>query len=159
MIQVRSILVLVLFIAGMPAAQAQQLTATAGSHAVAGDLSVAWSIGEPIIATGNGANVITTQGFHQPPADFTTVIVPVTSNADWQLYPNPTRGVLQLNTSSTKAHLAVVLNALGQEVRTWPINAASTLWSVHDLASGSYRLYVFDRNGAALQTLSFIVAQ
>lgn len=159
MTKVRSPLVLALITSGLSAAQAQQLTATAGSHAIVGDLSVAWSIGEPITTTGSGANAIATQGFHQPQIDFITVIVPIHSNADWQLFPNPTRGALQLYTSSPEADHADVLNALGQRVVTWSIHAMRGAWDVEALASGSYRLHIFDRYGAALQTLSFIVAQ
>lgn len=110
-------------------------------------------------ATGTNSTIIATQGFHQPPPDFSTVIFPGTANADWQLFPNPTRGSLQLHTTSSAAHHAVVLNALGQRVDSWWIHATANTWSVDHLASGAYRLHVFDRNNTALSTIPFIVAQ
>lgn len=138
---------------------AQQVTAAAGGEGVSGGLRVAWTIGEPVVATGTAANVVATQGFHQPPSDFSTAVVPITSIADWQLYPNPTRGLLQLSTTSSEAHHAVVLNALGQRVDTWSINASANAWSVDHLASGAYRLRVFDRSNTEIRTIPFIVSQ
>lgn len=140
-------------------AVAQQVFATAGDAGAGTGLQVAWTIGEPIVNTGTSASIIATQGFHQPPADFSTAIVPVTTNADWQLFPNPTRDLLQLNTTSSDAHHAVVLNALGQRVGAWPINTTASVWPVDHLASGAYRLHVFDRNNTEIQTIPFIVAQ
>lgn len=139
--------------------QAQTILGAAGSEGVAGVLHIAFTIGEPVIATGTSANTIITQGFHQPPSDFSTAVVPITSNADWQLYPNPTRGLLQLITTSSEAHHAVVLNALGQHVDTWPINASTNAWAVDHLASGAYRLRVFDRSNTEIRTIPFIVSQ
>lgn len=141
-------------------AMAQQALASAGGEGSGGGLHVAWSIGEPIIATGTSANIVVTQGFHQPPTDFSTVIIPVADNDEaWQLFPNPTRDALHLITTDAKAAQAMVINALGQRVALWPIQSASATWSVETLASGAYHLRVLDNTGAELHTFEFIVTQ
>ncbi len=140
-------------------ARAQTVLASSGSEGNGGGLHWAWTIGEPMIATGTSPAVIVTQGFHQPPADFSTVVVPVTANADWQLFPNPTRDLLRLNTTASEAHHAVVLDALGQHVAMWSGITSTNSWSVDHLASGAYRLQVFDRGNNELRTIPFIVTQ
>ena len=140
-------------------ADAQAVVTASGGQGIGPDLHVAWTMGELIIVTGTSANTVATQGFHQPPADFTTAIVPINVNSDWQLFPNPTRSLLRLNTSSSEAHHADVLNALGQRVARWSIHASSTAWSVEGLASGTYRMRVYDRSENELSTLPFIVTQ
>ena len=150
---------IVVVLASSHGVQAQQVMASAGGHGSGAGLQVAWTIGESIIATGTSANIIATQGFHQPPADLTTVIIPPVTNADWQLFPNPTRGTLHLSTSALEADHAQVINAFGQRVAIWPIIASTGAWDVNTLAGGSYRLRVFDHDANLLQTLSFIVVQ
>ncbi len=138
-------------------ASAQHVLAPAGSSGTGPGLEVAWTIGEPLITTGSSASTIATQGFHQPLTDFSTAIAPVSDNTDWQLFPNPTRGLLQLTTTSSEAHHAIVLNALGQHVGAWSISEPINTWRVDHLASGTYRLRVVDRNNHELHTLPFIV--
>jgi len=121
---------------------------------------VAWTIGEPIIATGTGTTVIATQGFHQPPSDFnTSVLLRAEGSAAWHLFPNPTRDILQFSTTEPTAYQAEVINDVGQRTLLWPIIASQGLWKVDGLASGAYHLRVMDRSGNELQTLEFIVSQ
>ena len=152
-------LIALLLATGTEAAAQYVLAATGGAGAGA-DLYVAWTIGEQVIAAGAGPTVGATQGFHQPPQDFSTsMVLSRGSDTEWELFPNPTRGTLQLITSSAHARHAEVINALGQRLRTWSIDAMGSSWSVADLASGSYRLQVYDSANNPLHTLTFIVAQ
>ena len=138
----------------------QNAVTSAGAQGAGGDLLVAWSIGEPIIATGTSASVVATQGFHQPPADFNVaVILRAGTPATWQLYPNPTRDILRFSTTEQNAYHAEVINAVGQRTHLWPITASNGQWSVGELASGAYHLRVLDRAGNELRSLEFIVTQ
>lgn len=135
---------------------AQTVLASSGSEGSSGGLQWAWTIGEPMIVTGTNPNVIATQGFHQPPADFSTAVVrPDDTRPDWLLFPNPTREFLHLRTTSTAATHALVLDALGRQVAHWAVEQQA--WSVAGLAAGTYRLRLLDRNGDELHTLEFIV--
>lgn len=138
-------------------ASAQHVLISAGGAGTGANIEVAWTLGESLIATGTSASTIATQGFHQPPGEFSTAVVPVSANADWQLFPNPTRRLLHFTTTSSEVHHAVVLDAVGQHVGTWSITGPTNTWSVDHLASGTYRLRVVDRNSNELHTLSFIV--
>lgn len=135
---------------------AQSVLASSGSEGNAGGLQWAWTIGEPMTVSGTSPTVIGTQGFHQPPADFSTAVVrPDDTRPDWLLFPNPTREFLHLRTTGTAATHALVLDALGRQVAHWAVQQQA--WSVAALAAGTYRLRLLDRNGAELHTLEFIV--
>lgn len=46
--------------------KAQQVIASAGGYYQSEDLSLSWTVGEPVVETFTGSNVILTQGFQQP---------------------------------------------------------------------------------------------
>lgn len=157
----RTIMLLALWVGnGALSARAQSVLASGGTKGNAGNLSVAWTVGEPITPTTAGIGLIATQGFHQPPSDFNTWVLPRPTEPDvWQLYPNPTRDLIQFSTTAPNAYQAEVIDAVGHRTLLWPINAARSLWSVDGLASGAYHLRVLDRSGNELHTLEFIVSQ
>lgn len=62
-----TVLMFVIFVAGVFAqAGAQQVIASSGGYYVGENLTLSWTVGEPVIETFSGTSVILTQGFQQP---------------------------------------------------------------------------------------------
>ncbi len=138
---------------------AQHLLSSTGGQGSGAGLQVAWSMGEPIITTGQGNSMLITQGFHQPITDLNTVVPSAPSGQDWQLFPNPSRHTVHLLTSHPDAREATVHDAIGRRVITSAVQDGRAQWVVEDLASGPYLVRVMDDHGRDLRTLPFIVQQ
>jgi len=68
---------LIMFLALTSNAVAQQVIATAGGYFQNQEMSMSWTVGEPVIETFTGAEVILTQGFQQPYNFYLTQLISV----------------------------------------------------------------------------------
>jgi hypothetical protein len=66
-----------------------EIIATAGDHFHNDNISLSWTLGEPVISTFSGEYVLT-QGFHQDLYIITSVDEVEITNLDIQIFPNPT---------------------------------------------------------------------
>lgn len=60
------LLIVTLFAGAFAQVSAQQVVASAGGYYEGENISLSWTVGEPVIETFSGTNVILTQGFQQP---------------------------------------------------------------------------------------------
>lgn len=75
---------------------AQQVVSSAGDYYQAGNLSLSWTIGEPVIETFTGSDVILTQGFQQGYLSSNSIEEYLFTGLNLQIYPNPTADDLNL---------------------------------------------------------------
>lgn len=78
-----------------------EVIASAGDHFENGDISLSWTLGEPVIATFEG-NYILTQGFHQDFYIITAIDEIKLENISVNIYPNPTPNFVNIKINSEK---------------------------------------------------------
>lgn len=122
----------------------QQVLATTGAELQSGNLSIAFTIGEPVIATQTGDSVVITQGFHQPSTDLTTTVVAAPDpSIQVSAFPNPAREQVTLVAHGVEGVLEYRLHdALGRLVETHAQVPVTHLLEVGHLSSGLYNLVV-----------------
>lgn len=123
---------------------------SAGGSAVVASNTQEWSIGEMLlISTYTSANLVVTQGLLQPSAGPNGIHDPlVLTSSQLQVYPNPTRDVLTLQTQFKEGEiLSCSLTdmkgkaVLQQEISVAPGTDLKTL-SLASMAAGNYVLHV-----------------
>lgn len=78
-----------------------EVIASAGDHFENGDISLSWTLGEPVIATFEG-NYILTQGFHQDLYIITAIDEIKLDNVSVDIYPNPTPNFVNIKINTEK---------------------------------------------------------
>lgn len=66
-----------------------QVVASAGGYATSTNLSISWTLGEPVITTLTGTNLMLTQGFQQGNLFGTNVPNEELPTLSFNMYPNP----------------------------------------------------------------------
>ncbi|MBL7983387.1 MAG: T9SS type A sorting domain-containing protein [Flavobacteriales bacterium] len=119
---------------------AQEVIAASGAGFGNGSLSIAFTIGEPVIATDNAPGLFLTQGFHQPPDDFSTNVADVMHpGVEVIAFPNPAREEVTIRVDGNDGPLSVeVFDAAGRAVLPRTSFTGSTRLAAAALASGTY---------------------
>lgn len=81
---------------------AQNIVSTNGGHFSSTNYQLSWTIGEPVIETGNSDNRMITQGMHQSKLIVTSVKEIEGLQLTIIAYPNPAIDYVQLEVESTK---------------------------------------------------------
>jgi hypothetical protein len=157
---IRACALVVLFNAGRTAIYGQQVLASSGAEFQSGNLAIAFTIGEPVIATQTGGSAVVTQGFHQPPTDFTTAVVAAPDpSIQVSAFPNPAREQVTLVAQGVEGVLEFRLHdALGRLVETHAQVPATHLLEVGHLSSGLYNLVVL-HNHRPIATIKLSIAR
>jgi len=142
------------------ASVAQEVYSTSGSFFQNANTQIAFSIGEPIIATHSTVGAIATQGFHQPPVDFSTEVVHVSDpSIHVSVYPNPARELVTVVVEGMTGVLALdLVDASGRVVATRSSSANQQTWDVSQLASGCYTIRAFAQE-QFLSTIKLTIAR
>lgn len=122
--------------------EAQQVVASAGASFTNATRGIAFTIGEPIIATDAASAHIITQGFHQPSADISTVVAALTESAfDVVVFPVPATTELNIRVDGSDDPLTLeLLDAAGRVVSTAGVFRNRTTVDVASMANGCYTL-------------------
>jgi hypothetical protein len=84
-------------------AQVHELVSSGGDYFQTSQLSISWSLGEPITETFTGSNIILTQGFQQGAMDLVGVPDGNRYSAfEIEAYPNPTEGKVFIRKNNSK---------------------------------------------------------
>ena len=94
-----TIIVLLLFFCK---ANAQEVVPSSGGHFQGSNFQISWTVGEPVIETGNSDNRIITQGMHQSKLIVTSIKEIEGLKLTIIAYPNPAIDYVQLEVESTK---------------------------------------------------------
>ncbi len=115
-----------------------QVLASAGASMRAGNVFVEWTLGEMATETYRTANLVITQGFHQPN------LVRVSSQdahlANISVYPNPTADVAIIYNPEGKSVEVQLLNMSGQAIYMRQFNHINHPIDLHNLPAGPYIL-------------------
>lgn len=129
---------------------AQEVVAGGGGHHANTSMSIAYTIGEPVIATVSAGGNTLSQGFNQPWVDIGTVVDEnTTSNTLIAVYPNPVRHVLYISMEpiATEAHYGLY-DGSGRMLINGPISSTVTALDMMPYASGNYILRVSEPTNA-----------
>ncbi len=74
----------------------RQVIGSSGAYAEAGNISMSYTVGEAVVATGSSGTIVLTQGFQQPD-NMMVGIESVESRVSINAYPNPTAGEIILD--------------------------------------------------------------
>jgi hypothetical protein len=118
-----------------------QVISASGNYAVAGAVSVSWTLGETVIPTQQNGDVILTHGFQQQ-----LIVSTIAENPELKVeltvYPNPVSDQLFLRFGSPaeEATEVFIMDAGGRLVKTETIEASVTTKEINmqDLGSGIY---------------------
>jgi hypothetical protein len=81
-----------------------EVIASAGDHFENNDISLSWTLGEPVISTFTG-DYILTQGFHQDLYIITAIDEVEVSQLDIQIFPNPTPDFVNIQINQNQKDL------------------------------------------------------
>jgi hypothetical protein len=137
--------------------------ASDGGTAKTGNMSIDWTLGEPVVESEYTSNKFYTQGFHQPmlrakelETEIKKKITPRSVDTDYEItvVPNPVNSMLTINISRlTDAEVAVfITDVTGQTIKTETIapGASSKQIDVNQLSSGLYLLSFYGPDKALL---------
>lgn len=142
------------------AASAQQVIAATGGHFQNATHGIAFTIGELVGATIGATDFVLTQGFHQPPADFSTAMAEVLEpNAEVTAFPNPSRDEVTVQVRGVEGTSALELfDATGRAVWARLAFNGSIVLDVSALASGTYHARI-TTDGAYLTTVQLSITR
>jgi len=136
-----------------------EVVSTAGSNLISSSVSLEWTLGEISIKTLQGETNILTQGFHQPEYSVTNISEPV-AGIDFQVYPNPTSGILQITIAfeRERAVVARLTDVNGKLLwnKEYYGQHISDITSLQELPNGSYFLNFSFENDKSKQTFKIL---
>lgn len=111
------------------ALHAQQVSrivySSAGKSVTSSGLSLSYNIGESIVFTGIGSNILLTQGFEQADKDVLTIINSPKSLLNVNVFPNPVMDQLQIRINGDKEVISDLLieveDMVGKRIKTIPV--------------------------------------
>ena len=143
----------------------RQVIGTAGDYVENGDISLSYTIGEPIIETAITGTIILTQGFQQPDAQRTSSGIDqdvAGVEVGYSVFPNPTTDILHVNLTSNEAvEMIVELYDMGgkqNKLQTSKFLVSGTTnqeFDVSHLAAAQYMLVFNNVNGKTLKSINF----
>lgn len=141
-------------------AQAQEVVGTAGGYFQNGFVGVAFTIGEPITVTLNGTGLYLTQGFHQPPDDFTTEVIAVADpSINVSAYPNPARDQVTIATDGVTEQMELRLfDATGRQLGAYTDIPTRFTIDIAHLSAGCYTLVALS-HARAIATIKLTITR
>jgi hypothetical protein len=132
---------------------APDIVASAGGSASNASCSLNWTIGEPIIETGNSNSAFLTQGFQQP-SNIIIASVDNTSNSTGiNVYPNPFQSSISIKTNNNESLLVQIMDMAGKVLVNRNLQSKTETLNLEELASGMYLCKVYGADNKLLRTL------
>ena len=130
------------------AMQAQQVISTAGDYNSGTSNSLSWTLGEGVIETFTGTNVILTQGFQQSKLTINAIKEVPGNSLEISAYPNPTADfvTLKITTESVKNFKYMLYDLYGKLLAEQKLVNSETKIPFNNLASGTYLLKLINNN-------------
>ncbi len=130
----------------------RQVISSTGGYSEAGNISVSYTVGEPMVETFEAGTIVLTQGFQQPDAS-PVGMEDINSGISILAYPNPTEGEIILDFTTTREmELSIgLMDVLGKQVSVTENISVSTgtkhLMDLSALASGNYFIVLKSADG------------
>ncbi len=141
-------------------ATAQQVIANVGAEFQNGNTRLSFTIGEPVIATLAAAGAIATQGFQQPPNDFSTAVVQQVDPAlTITAFPNPAREQITVMAEGLSGTIDLrLLDASGRLVMVYDNAPARHTLDLAHLSNGCYTILALS-DDRSIATIKLTIAR
>ena len=152
------IIVLVLSLFGLNRLQSQQLISSGGGDYNGENVSLSWSLGEPIIETLSNGPVVLTQGFHQSFTSSNSILDLAEPSLSLKIYPNPTAGNLNLLTKSESFSTMQfsLHNMEGKAISHGLVKSDLTKIEMYTYPHGIYLLRIVKKSGEPVQSFRVV---
>jgi hypothetical protein len=138
--------------------QAQEVVSSGGSHASGANVSLSWTIGEPVVSTLSTGGYILTQGFHQSRLSATAIEHTPIPGFNLLVYPNPFLYVLHLSVEEGDFSRLdyQLLTVDGKSLLTKPIKSKVSDIDMQAYPAANYLLLVRQQSGRVLKTFRLV---
>ncbi len=144
-------------------ANAQQAFSSSGKVITSGNISLSYTIGEPLVSKEINGDIVLSSGFQN--TLIFNMVTEIKNNSlnrnDLLVYPNPSAGMLNIENKATNTNLQIqVFNLQGQEVfhRNY-IDLKSEQINLTQLSNGVYLLSVTDADKQQFNTYKIQIIQ
>lgn len=141
-------ILLILFIAPTLAftqSISRDVVSAAGDEFIAATGSLSWTLGETVTETFVTDSYTLSQGFQQGDLSVTSILDPTIAGFNVNVYPNPVKNRLTINTDLQGAKYSIV-NMKGKIVNTGKLNQSALQIDFTALPAGTYLLQVNKQN-------------
>ena len=143
------IIILHTFCTLLHAQNTNQVVNSGGEHFNNGNVSISYSIGEPVITTLTTENNVLTQGFLQPATDRN-----ITVEVLIDFYPNPVTNDLYLINAGEVSYYKIY-NTEGKFIKQGLLQVNTSI-PMSTMSGGMYFVEIFDQSDRILATLRII---
>ncbi len=139
-------IIILLFFFGINNIYAQKVVATAGDYYNYSNISISWTLGEPVIETiSNGSNILT-QGFQQSKLSASEIYTVDSKNININVFPNPAQEFVTIKTYGNKEMHFQLTDINGKSIKEENINSDNTNVSLKELPRGIFLLQISKNN-------------
>jgi hypothetical protein len=141
-----------------------EVISTAGDYYISTNVTLSWTLGEPIIETYTSSGNILTQGFQQPSYTIVGIDEPPFAggdkNGNIKVYPNPATDFINVDfiDVSHTGVLAQMYDLQGKKMmeEQMQTNPSHKQLDLSKIAKGSYILRFTDPNGAYIRSFKVV---
>jgi hypothetical protein len=134
----------------------RQVIGNAGGHFQNANAQLEWTIGEPVVETITGSSAILTQGFHQTSLSV-TAISNSESSAGFNLYPNPTQGMVQvISLEESSEYSWAVYDVSGKLLQAGKSYIGNSAIDLEGYERGHYLIQLIEINKNRISTFKVV---
>ena len=156
---IASIFILICPLMALAQSIERDVVASGGAYETSANMSLSYTVGEPVIETKSTSSIVLTQGFQQTNVEPVGIEVPA-KNLSISAYPNPTasRVVLELETAKEKEVSVQVFDVQGKALKA-PVTKEALRGEqrftidLSEYAAGTYMLGLTNTKGKRLHTI------
>lgn len=134
--------------------QAQELLSPGGGEGGSGNMTVSWSLGEPVTESFSESEFVLTQGYHQP-AMYVMDICEEPETQNFEVYPNPVSDLLVIKYDAGDDFSVKLYGLRGEFLLEESSETGFCQFSVSGLAPGVYFLELHSADSKA-QTIRIV---
>ncbi len=151
----KTILFLTVFFLSINNLFSQEVIATGGDYYGNSNISVSWTIGEPVTETINNGTNILTQGFQQSKLTASEIFSLKQEKINISVFPNPSNDFINLKTDDFKDLKYQFSDINGKLISEKILNSDITEINTKNLSSSIYFLKIL-RNNKLIKTFKII---
>jgi len=123
---------------------AQEIVSAGGDTYTNSNISVSWTIGEPVTETISNTSNILTQGFHQTKLSVIGIYDISSKDMLISLYPNPTQDFVNLKTVDYENLSFQLFSFNGKLIKTNKLFSKNTEVKLNNLSAASYFIKILE---------------
>jgi len=136
---------------------AQEVISSSGNYLKKTNLSISWTLGETVCATGHNSDHIITQGFQQSKLQVTSIRDLTKQNVNFHVFPNPTRDKIIISIKGKKSPFHLKLfNTNGELLLTKNNVTNETSLNMKNYKAAIYILRITDNRNNIIKMFKIV---